>query len=55
MWSSIGVTAVFVLLLLVWWGVLTDGGGHAKYNRTAPVGVVCITVTFIALLFFTYK
>lgn len=54
LWTSLGVTSVFTILLLVWWGVLTEGGAQIKYNRSGPVGIVCITAVFIALLFLTY-
>lgn len=55
LWSSLGVTALFTLLLVIWWGVLTDGGDHAKFNRSGPTGIVCITAVFIVLLWFNYN
>lgn len=55
MWNSLGATALFTLLLLTWWGVLTEGGKETKFNRTGPIGVGCITVVYIVLLFFHYR
>lgn len=50
MWTSLGVTAIFVVLLLLWWTVVTDGE-HKASAVTAPLGVLVIAAVFIVVLY----
>lgn len=55
MWHSIGATALFTFLLLIWWGVISEGGKTIKFNKTGPIGVGCITAVYIVSLYFYYN
>lgn len=52
-WKSLAIVACLAVILLFWWATVSgsDTASQQAKDWTAPIGVICITVAFIATLF----